>query len=183
MTESDGEKLNRLIIAVADGHADCLDGIYATAGRRMLAVALSVTGERSAAEDVVHDSLIKIARFAARYRRGTNAYGWILKIVRNCALDRLKAQKRRTEITETEFYNLSSDDYSPERRESAIMLEQAIAKLGEEERRVIYCVYWTDMTIRETAATLHISKSAAQRTLARAEKLLKSLISDGTKEE
>ena len=34
MVNGDAEKLNRLIVAVARGHADCLDGIYALAGGR-----------------------------------------------------------------------------------------------------------------------------------------------------
>ena len=58
MTERDGEKLNRLIRAVADGHADCLDGILDVAGGRMLAVAAGIVG-KSCAEDVLHDSFIK----------------------------------------------------------------------------------------------------------------------------
>lgn len=78
---SDGEKLNRLIIAVADGHADCLDGIYALAGGKMYAVAVSVVG-RDYAEDVLHESFIKIARLAKKYSWSENPCGWLIKIVR-----------------------------------------------------------------------------------------------------
>ena len=52
MQTNDGEKLNRLIFAVAKGNADCLDGIYALAGGKMYAVALSLVG-RDHAEDVL----------------------------------------------------------------------------------------------------------------------------------
>ena len=171
MNERDSEKLNRLILAVADGHADCLDGIYSLAGGRMYAVAVSLAG-RDNAEDILHDSFIKIVRFARTYGRDMNPYGWLTKIVRNTALDFLRS--RHKEVSTEEFYSLTSLDYSPEKRENAVMLEQAISKLETDERKVIYCVYYLDMTVREIADELNLSKSAVQRTKERAEKKLKT---------
>ena len=179
MTDSNGEKLNRLILAVADGYADCLDGIYAIAGGRMFAVAISVAGKEFA-EDVLHDSFIKIARFARRYKDGSNPYGWLMKIVRNTALDYVRSRKAHTEISTEDFFNLSSLDYSPERRENAIMLEQALAKLDADERKVIYFKYYLDMTVREIAAEMNCGKSSVQRTAERAEQKLKNLLDIGT---
>lgn len=175
----DGEKLNRLIIAVADGHADCLDGIYEIAGGRMLAVAAGIAG-RNGAEDVLHDSFIKIARFAHKYKRD-NPYGWLMKIVRNTALDYVRSQSIRAEVSTEVMFNLSSLDYSPDKRDDAIMLEQAINKLEPDEKKVIYYTYFLDMTVREIAEILKCSKSAAQRTAERAEKKLKNILSGGTK--
>ena len=173
MIESDGEKLNRLILAVADGFADCLDGILKLAGGRMMAVAVSIVG-RDYAEDVLHDSFIKIARFAKSYRRGTSPYGWLMKIVRNTALDFLKSKNRRKEVSEEEFFALSSLDYSPERKENAIALEQALSRLEPDERKIIYYIYYLDMTVREIADELNMSKSAVQRLKDKAEAKLKN---------
>ena len=175
MTESDGEKLNRLIIAVANGSADSLDGILSLAGGRMMAVAISLVG-RDYAEDIVHDSFIKIARFARSFKRGTSPYGWIMKIVRNTALDFLKSKKLKREVGEEEFFSLSSLDYSPEKRENAIALEQALLKLEPEERKIIYLIYYLDMTVREIADEMHLSKSAVQRLKDKAETKLKNLL-------
>lgn len=174
--DTETERLERLILAIARGHAECLDGVYLLAGKRMFAVARSVTGAYGA-EDAVHDSLIKIARFARKYERGTNPFGWVLKITRNTALDYLR-KNGRTVSTE-EFYNLSSLDYSPDRRDEAILLEQAMAKLGENERRAVYLKYYLDMTVREIAAETGMSKSAAQRLIEKAEKELKNLLCAG----
>lgn len=179
MYENDCKKLNRLIFAVADGNADCLDGIYSLAGGKMYTVAVSVVG-RDYAEDVLHESFIKIARFAKKYSWSENPSGWLIKIVRNTALDFIRAKKIRSEVSSEEFYSLSSLDYSPEKKESAIMLEQAIAKLEPDEKRIIYLIYYLDMTVREVAAEMKISKSAVQRIKDRAEKRLKTLLDDGT---
>lgn len=179
MQINDGEKLNRLIIAVGRGNADCLDGIYELAGGRMFAVALSVIG-REYAEDVLQESFIKIARFAKNYRREMSPYGWLMKIVRNTALDFLKTRKLHREVSEDEFFSLASLDYSPEKRENAVMLEQALSKLEPDEKKIIYCVYYLDMTVREIAVKFNMSKSAVQRIKDRAEKRLKIFLGNGT---
>ena len=179
MIESDGEKLNRLIIAVANGSADSLDGILQLAGGRMMAVAMSLVG-RDYAEDIVHDSFIKIARFAKSFKSGASPYGWITKIVRNTALDFLKSKKLKREVSDEEFYSLSSLDYSPERRENAIALEQALKKLEPDERKIIYLTYYLDMTVREIADELKLSKSAVQRLKDKAETKLKTFLGSGT---
>ena len=179
MIVNDGEKLNKLIFAVAGGDADSLDGILRLAGGKMTAVAVSIVG-RDCAEDVVHDSFIKIARFAKSYKRGMSPYGWIMKIVRNTALDYIKAKKGRGEVSEEEFYSLSSLDYSPEKRENALVLEQAMQQLESDERKVIYLTYYLDMTVREIAGETGMSKSAVQRLKEKAEEKLKKLLDSGT---
>ena len=175
MIERDGEKLNRLIISVANGNSASLDGILKFAGGKMLAVAVSYVG-RDYAEDVLHDSFIKIARFAGSYRRGMSPYGWLMKIVRNTALDYLKSKKLKKEVSEEEFFSLSSLDYSPEKRENAIALEQALSKLETDEKKIIYLIYYLDMTVREVAEEMKMSKSAVQRLKEKAEEKLKNLL-------
>ena len=175
MVETGSEKLNRLIIAVADGFTDCLDGILHLAGGQMMAVAVSIVGKEYA-EDVLHDSFIKVVRFARSYRQGMSPYGWLMKIVRNTALDYIKAKKVKNEVRAEEFFSLSSMDYSPEKRENAIALEQAISKLGPDEKKIIYYIYYMDMTVREVAEELKLSKSAVQRLKDKAEEKLKNLL-------
>lgn len=182
MIDDNGLKLNRLILGVAGGHPDCLDGIYEIAGKRMFAMAYGLVG-RDFAEDVIHDSLIKIARFAHKYRRDENPYGWILKLVRNTALDFLKSRKLHPSASTEEFYSLSDGNYAPDKRNDAIMLEQAMSKLDADERMAIYYKYFADMTVREIAAELKISKSSAARLTEKAEEKLKNLLYTGQNRE
>lgn len=169
------EQLNNLVAAVADGYADCLDGIYSAVGGQMFAVAQGIVKDRALAEDVVHDSLIKIAKYAKKYKKGTSAIGWIMTIVRNTALDVVR--KRKKEISVDEMYSLSSSDYLPEGRENAIALESAIARLDSTEKKVIYCRYYLDMTVRDAAAQLKMSKSSVQRVQESAENKIKLFLS------
>lgn len=178
MPDKQTEQLNKLITGVARGEPDFLDGIYLFAGKRMFAVAVSLVG-RDCAEDVVHDSLIKIARFANKYRQDDNPYGWILKIVKNTALDLIKKKKAHPAASAEEFFSLTSSDYAPDKRDDAIMLEQALSRLDIDERRAIYLKYFIDLTVREIAAEMKISKSAADRLIKKAEENLKLTLNAG----
>lgn len=182
MTEGDKQKLNNLICAVAKGYADCLDGIYFIAGKRMYVAAYAIIGDRLTAEDIVSDSFIKIARFAKKYDGSGDPLGWIMKIVRNTALDFIRKRKRRAEVSAEEFYSLTDDSYSPEKRETAVMLEQAMSKLASDERRVVYMRYYLEMTVREIAEATKLSRSAAERLIQRAEGNLRKSLSGGTKD-
>ena len=180
MPDKESAQLNRLLSGLARGEPAYLDGIYLFLGKRMFAVARSLVG-RDSAEDVVHDSLIKIARFAHKYKQDDNPAGWILKIVRNTALDLIKQKKAHPAASTEEFFSLASSDYSPDKRDDAIMLEQAMKKLAPEEMRAIYLKYYVDMTVREIAVEMKISKSAADRLIQKAEENLKVALSAGRK--
>lgn len=175
---NDGVKsqLNILIDAVARGDAESLDGIYELAGKRMFIAALSIVGDRASAEDVVSDSFIKIVRFAHKYLDDGEPLAWILRIVRNTALDFLRKRRRRTEVSTEEFFSLTDDSYSPEKRETAVLLEQAMAKLLPDERRAVYMRYYLEMTVREIAVAMKLSRSAAERLIQRAEERLKNYL-------
>ncbi|MDE7167554.1 MAG: sigma-70 family RNA polymerase sigma factor [Clostridia bacterium] len=178
MPDKQSEQLNKLLSGLARGEPDYLDGIYLFIGKRMFAVATSMVG-RNDAEDVVHDSLIKIARFAHKYKQDDNPAAWILKIVRNTALDLIKRKKAHPAASTEEFFSLASSDYAPDKRDDAIMLEQAMKKLAPDEMRAIYLKYYVDMTVREIAAEMKISKSAADRLIQKAEENLKFALSAG----
>lgn len=173
------EQLNNLIFAVARGQTECLDGIFAIAAKRMNVAALAVVGDRSAAEDVVSDSFIKIARFAGKYRRQDDPMAWILRIVRNTALDYLRKRKRRAEVSNECLFGLCDPASSPESLIASVSLEQAVAKLAPDERRAVYMRYYMDMTVREIASAMRLSRSSAERLIQRAEAKLKILLNGG----
>jgi RNA polymerase sigma factor (sigma-70 family) len=65
---------------------------------RAFGLALVLTGDRAEAEEVAQDAFVRAWRYAASYdaRRGSVAT-WLLRIVRNVALDRVRLVSRRQE--------------------------------------------------------------------------------------
>lgn len=175
----DGEQLNEYLRRLNGGDADALDGIYSLAGRRMFALALGILKNRADAEDAVQESFLKIARSVHTFQSGTNGNAWVMRIVRNTALDFLRRRNRRAEENIDEFFSLSDGNYSEEKLAGALALEAAMSALSTEERRVVYYRYYFDFTVREIARETGMSKSSVQRALERAEQKLKDRLQAG----
>ena len=173
-------QLNALLSLLRKGHAEALDEIYLAVGRRMYALARGIVGPADA-DDVISESFIKIARGIRSFREDTNGYAWVMRIVRNTAFDFLRKRKMRAEENLDAFFHLTDERYSPERRMEALALEEAIQKLTEAERKMIYYRYYLDLTVREIALETGMSKSAVARAAQNAEEKLKSLLLEGQK--
>ena len=134
------------------------------------------------AEDAVQDSFLKIAKNASRFERNTNGVAWVMRIVRNTALDYLKRERKISTVNVDECYDLGRDDPMLERSENAVLLERALARLPEQERKVIYYRYYLDFTVRDIAKETGIPKSTVMRLIRTAEENLKKMLSDRDKD-
>ena len=172
----DHGQLNDILRLLKSGKANALDGIMITVGRRMFALALGIVKNRSDAEDVLQDSFMKIAKGIRTYKEGTNGYAWVMRIVRNCAFDFLRKRRIRASEDIDEFFHLSDERYSEEKRTHALTLEEGISLLPPVQKKMIYYRYYLDFTVRETANETGMSKSTVQRETEAAEKFLKEFL-------
>lgn len=175
------EQLNQLILRIARGDASALDELFSCMGKRMFALARGIVRRYEDAEDVVSESLLKLARFAPSFRGG-NGYAFLLRIVRNTALDFLRKNKREAAENIDDFFSLADERYSPEKREDALLLEKAIGTLPPLEKKMIYYRYYLDLTVRDIAREEHCSRSSAERAVIRAEEMLKKALQAGQKQ-
>lgn len=175
----DHGQLDTLLRILRSGNPEALDGILITVGSRMLALARGIVKNREDAEDVVQESFLKIAKGIGSYRDGTNAYAWVMRIVRNAAFDHLRRKKVRAAEDIDAFFHLCDESYSEEKQTSALVLEEAVSRLPQAQRRVIYYRYYLDFTVREIAKETGMSKSSVQRALDGAEKFLKNFLGGG----
>ena len=107
ISDEERRELGELIVAVAGGDEGALAAVYSRVGGRLLSVAMGFTRDLYAAQDVLHDSFIKVARYAHQFRRGTNGYAWLCKIVRNTAINKIKSENLRRGIDIDSFFSLS----------------------------------------------------------------------------
>lgn len=172
----DHGQLNEILRILKSGNAEALDGILITVGRRMYALARGIVKNREDAEDVLQDSFLKIAKGIGSYKEGTNGYAWVMRIVRNCALDFLRRRRLRATEDIDEFFHLSDESYSEEKQARAVVLEEAISRLPKAQRQIVYYRYYLDFTVREIAKETGMSKSSVQREAEEAEKFLKEYL-------
>lgn len=171
-------QLNIALMALKRGE-NALPEIYSLIGGRMYALAIGILKNQSDAEDVVEECLIKIYTNIYSYSDNTNAYAWVMKIVRNTCFSILRKRKVRAEENIDDFFSLTDKNYDPEKMDQAIIIESAISKLTTEQKKMIYYRYYIDLTVREIAKETGMSKSAVARKITQSEQALKELLGVG----
>jgi len=97
-TESDESLLNRL----CRKDPAALDELYVRYGRTAFALAYRVLGNPETAEDAVQEAFLTIWRRAESYQQTRGAVrAWLLTVVRNRAIDLLRARESRPKVGAT----------------------------------------------------------------------------------
>jgi RNA polymerase sigma-70 factor (ECF subfamily) len=104
-------------------------------------------GDRSEAEDLVHDVFLEVWRQAAGYEpaRGT-VRSWLLVRLRGRALDRIRLRRLRAPTAPTE------PPVAPAVDPDGATVVRALAALPEDQRRALELAYWRGLSAAEIAA-------------------------------
>ena len=124
--------------------AEELRACYEKHHRRLYLVALAVTLDRQAAEDAVHDALV---RLLGRSRRPREPTAYVMRAVRNAAIDIVRS-RRRDEPLRQEFL-VGAD--GPHCGIGPRALEAALKDLRRSERETIVLHVYAGMSFREIA--------------------------------
>jgi RNA polymerase sigma-70 factor (ECF subfamily) len=85
-----------LLHRIGRGDVQAMGELYDRYAALLMPLALRIVRERGEAEDVLHDAFIAVGERAAQYsaERGTVA-AWLVTLVRNLAIDRMRRRERR----------------------------------------------------------------------------------------
>ena len=142
---------------IRSGDRTALGELYDRYASLALATALRVVADRQLAEDLVHDAFVatwqKIDRFDPA--RGS-LRAWLLTIVRNRALDRVRGMRVSIEVGAADEQALLRTSANPTweaaiARRSAEELRSALDELPNEQREAIELAYFGGRTYREIA--------------------------------
>ena len=131
--------------------------LYEEHGAALLAYATRLLGERSAAEDVLQETLIRAWRHADQLSEAKGSIrGWLFTVARNIITDRMRAKASRpVEVAESPSSVPVETDHAQQVADSMFALE-ALERLSDEHRRVIEEIYFHDRSVAETAELLGI---------------------------
>ena len=103
-TRAPSDDLDRgFLDGMAGGDVNALEGLYERYRTMAYSIALRITGEPSAAEDVVQEAFLGAWRNAARYVAGRGSVKtWLLSIVHHRAIDAIRRRRPTTELPETD---------------------------------------------------------------------------------
>ncbi len=121
-------------------------------------------GDLAAAEDLVHDALIKVFVRNSRFASPGHAEGYVRRAIVNLFIDGTRSSTRRRRA-----YVRSVAPESAPGPEASIGLvtdvEKALAELSPRERACIVLRYFDDLTVTQVARQLGIADGTAKRYL------------------
>jgi RNA polymerase sigma-70 factor, ECF subfamily len=144
-------------------------------------VALRLTGDVAAAEDLVQDTMLKAYRSWRQYRPGTNAKGWLLTILRNTFINAYRRRKLEPvamdlEVAEPHAVDRAIAEADPEGNFFAQIIDQkvieAIDALPEDFREVLILSDIEGLTYGEIAEAVEAPIGTVKSRLFRARQQL-----------
>ncbi|EJN04949.1 sigma-70 family RNA polymerase sigma factor [Phyllobacterium sp. YR531] len=157
------------LIRCTNGDKQALRAIFEAEGGRLIAIAQRIVRRRELAEEVVQDSFVQIWTKSHQYdtSRGS-ARGWIYAIVRNKALNTIRAS-RHEDLTEPDILVTLADANTDDEVDQAwadlgaqSRLRQCLAALEETKRKPILMAYICGYTHGEIAGRLRIPLGTAK---------------------
>ena len=168
LTES--ELVERARRGDQDAYGDLVHAYQGIAFR----TAYLLTGNAADAEDAAQAGFVKAFYALGRFRRGAELRPWLLQIVANEARNRRRSAGRRANLALRAAAATPSGGAAPSPETSLLGAERhaelvdAVNGLRDEEREVVACRYFLELSEEETAATLGLRKGTVKSRLSRA---------------
>jgi RNA polymerase sigma-70 factor (ECF subfamily) len=144
-----------LVVMILRGRAEALEALYDRYAAPSYSLALRILGDRGAAEEVVQDAFVTLWRKAGTYDPAYGRlYSWLLRIVRNRAIDELRRQ--RSPVRNSRVYRPDSEALADPSEAEAIRATElrsvvggAMSELPSDQREVLEMAYLAGLSQRE----------------------------------
>ena len=172
---ADNAALKQLLSGVAAGEREALAELYRRTKAAVYGMALSYLHSAHDAQDMTQDVFVRVWDCASQYRPTGSPMGWLLALCRNLCLMQLRSARRSTALTDAEWDAIPAEEtgLSVEER---VLLQHALAELGEEERRIVLLHAVTGLKHREIAALLELPLATVLSKYHRALKKMRSFL-------
>lgn len=166
--ESVSATAGRAVARGATAHLDAgVAAVFHAEAPRLVALARFFTDDGAAAEHLVQEAFIRLARSAHRIRDPERAAAYVRSIVINLARDHnrrgLVSLRHRPPAQRPE---ISAEDDALKRRSAAAVVA-ALRALPRRQRECLSLRYYLDLPVEQVASTLGISVNSVKTHLAR----------------
>ena len=141
---------------------------------RLRRYARALVGERTAADDLVQDTLERALNKFHLWKRGTDLRAWLFTVMHNLYVNQIRGRRELVALDEEalEVPVRATHETALEARD----LERALVRLSVEQREVLLLVVLEEMSYEEAAATLGIPIGTVMSRLSRAREKLRLLV-------
>ena len=181
ITDEEREKrdvqLEAALSSMAQGEVGAMEEFYELSKSQVYGFALSILKNAHDAQDVMHDAYIKAFQAAAIYTPKGTPMAWLLTIVRNLALMKLRSRARTTDSGEETIKLFVAEGKIPA-TEDKVVLEAAISELKDDERQIVMLHAVAGFKHREIASVMELSVNTVLSKYNRALKKLRAKLEE-----
>jgi RNA polymerase sigma-70 factor (ECF subfamily) len=168
-----------LLVLFANGDPWAARALTLRLTPRVLGFAARMLADRTEAEDVAQEAMLRLWRMAPDWQQGgAKVVTWLYRVASNLCLDRLRRSRPRglDEVAEPE-------DAAPGvvarliEADRAMALDEALAALPDRQRQAVVLRHMEGLTNPEIAAVMDIGVEAVESLVARGKKGLTALLS------
>ncbi len=137
----------------------------------------SIVGNIHTAEELAEDTFVLLGTKKPRDKGKGPFKTWLYTIGRNIAIDNLRRNRARREVSDAEYLSIAADEESLEEsyliEERKITVHKALNNLKTEYRQVLWLMYFEELSAKETAVIMKKSVHSIETLVYRARKSLK----------
>lgn len=159
-----------------------IEALYRQHGAALLLFATALVGDRSRAQDAVHQVFLKLIE-DGNLSKAMNKKAYVFACVRNALLNEARFLRRTTSLApNSPWFSVSEEDSSISGRNAELTLRGALWGLPDDQRQVVILHIWVELTFLEIADVLEISHNTAASRYRYALIKLRQLMSGGQAE-
>ena len=186
------EQEKQVIQNILDGDSSAFAQIVDAHEKKVYNLALRTLQNPEDAQDITQEVFLKVYSELGSFRGESRLSVWLYRVTYNLCIDLLRKQKRRPAVSlafemedgeeEMEFPDTR---YAPEteleRKELQSAVQDALAQLSEDHRRILLMREFADFSYAQIAQQLGIQEGTVKSRIARArERIAKYLVKNGT---
>ena len=143
------------------GDPDALRRLYEKYRHDLLGLAVTLSQDKAAAEDAVHDAFVSFVRLAPGLRLHTSLRSYLLSSVANRVRSLNRAKVRPAPVA-NDAGEASPPEAAALQNERTRLIEQALAQLPSEQREVVILHLQGEMAFRDIAQAQEASINTIQ---------------------
>ena len=154
------------VASPADHEAALMKALYDEHAAALWRYALRLTGDRTRAEDVVQETLLRAwqhPEVVGDTQR--SARGWLFTVARNMIIDESRSARARSEVHTADGVPEQAGPDEVNRTLDRMLIAEAMVALSDEHRAVIDRSYYRGWTTAQIAADLGIAEGTVKSRL------------------
>jgi RNA polymerase sigma-70 factor (ECF subfamily) len=155
----------------------------------VFSLAYKMTKNREEAEEISQDSFIKAFKNLKNFKGESKFSTWLYRIAYHASLDAIKKNRNNNstfeinDVTLNQIKAVENILEGIERKERAIIIDDCLQKLPEEERSIIWMFYFDELSLKEIIEVTGLSEANLKVKLHRSRKKLLTIVKENVEPE